>query len=146
MNNLDNTQEEFTMAFFHALSEALEAHGVNIQTRGYSDFPMVRKAGKPEADGWYFRKAGIDDFSPTQCEAIGHVFPFIYNGQAVYLDSITDFDMDEDRYWEASIIFYPMDATLAQMDRDERDSEYSHSTYFDRCDIEPGSYCTGDYN
>lgn len=144
---VDNTKEEYTMEFFHALAEELQLAGVIVET-DIGGFPRVRSAHSHNlGEGWYFKKAGLSNFDALERAHILQVFPFAYNGQAVQLGEIieTEVDIDYDRTWPASFTFFPMDIEAYNTYYDSyEDGEMSEDYYQDRAGWgEPGSYCNG---
>jgi hypothetical protein len=133
--NIMQTQTAFNMEFFHALSEALQGVGIELETEGFTDFPKVRSAHSDRGEGFYFRKSTRGNWMPDEVEAIRSIFPFIYCGEAVEITSMTDFDIDidEDRTWNAGIVMHEIEPSIAQWIINERDAEYTQSTYFDLC-------------
>lgn len=97
--------------FFGLLQEALKSANIDIEldvTEHESTIvPYIGEAHLNGKQGYYFRKANYGNFTDEEKEKIRQVFKtFRAYGIKLVLDRIFDSEMDDDRIYKSTIMFF----------------------------------------
>ena len=91
---------------FEILAAVVKIKGLKIGTElSNRELPRLSSSIGPEGEGAYFRIRQYEFLSQTQYDIIDKMFPLTIMGYDLKLHGVSDFEHDDDRYWEPSVSF-----------------------------------------
>tara|TARA_Y100000590_G_C15638132_1_gene983825 strand:- start:566 stop:976 length:411 start_codon:yes stop_codon:yes gene_type:complete len=91
---------------FEILASVANLYKVNIgRQMNDRDKPNINASCSNGREGFYFRVRQYAYLTDDQYQTIHDMFPLSIKGYTLVLFGVSDFDHDDDRYWEPSVSF-----------------------------------------